>query len=166
MAPAGASWGRATLVRPVHLGLLADAGSQLLVRGFELVESRLGVAGLAAGDVCGEIFDMDLESCSVGPQEIQGQVALHDDECRPVAVAPEYDLHRLLVWLVRVLGQDTEPSRGIAFLDAPDAFPPARIDASAELATGSQLALDLCVPAGEALAIGQRRPQFIDPRLE
>jgi hypothetical protein len=35
-----------------------------------------------------------------------------------------------------------------------------------ELATGSQFALDLSVPAGEALAIGESRPQFVDPRLE
>jgi hypothetical protein len=35
-----------------------------------------------------------------------------------------------------------------------------------ERATGSQFALDLSVPAGEALAIGESRPQFVDPRLE
>jgi hypothetical protein len=105
-------------------------------------------------------------SCSVGPQEVQGQAALHDDKCRLGAVAAQYDLHRLLVWLVRVFGHDPEPSRGIAFLDAADAFPPAGTDASVELATGSQFALDLSVPAGEALAIGESRPQFVDPRLE
>jgi hypothetical protein len=56
--------------------------------------------------------------------------------------------------------------RGIARLDAPDAFPLAGIDASAELATCSQFALDLSVPAGETVAVDEGRPQFVDPRLE
>src|SRR6266508_2417593 len=49
---------------------LADVGRQVLIGRFELVEPRLGVVALAPGDVCGEILDVDLESRSVGPEEV------------------------------------------------------------------------------------------------
>src|SRR3954454_9423666 len=48
---------------PSSTGLaLVDRGGQVLIGRFELVEPRLAVAALAPGNVCGEIFDVNLES--------------------------------------------------------------------------------------------------------
>jgi hypothetical protein len=42
------------------LGALDDARRQLLIERFEFVEPRLRISELAACEVRGEVFDMDL----------------------------------------------------------------------------------------------------------
>ena len=127
---------------PSPTGLaLVDRGGQVLIGRFELVEPRLAVAALAPGNVCGEIFDVNLESSSVSPETIQSHAALLDHEDRMVAVADQGDLGAVLVRLIRVFRQNYEPPRGFARLYASRALPPACMDGCTEAAVASQVAL-------------------------
>src|SRR5579859_7443655 len=59
-----------------------------------------------------------------------------------------------------------QPSWGFAHLHAPGAFPPAGKQACAVLTADSQVALHVAVPAGQAVGIGDCRPQVVDIGVE
>src|SRR6476620_956762 len=69
-----------------HLG---DIGGQMLIGGVEFLPPGPRVAALTAGEVGGEIFDVDLVSCPVGGDLLQGQAAVLDDQDSLVAVGGE-----------------------------------------------------------------------------
>jgi hypothetical protein len=59
---------------------LADLGGQSLTGGVQLLPPRPRIAAFTAGEVGGEIFDLDLVSCPVGRDLLQGQAAALDHQ--------------------------------------------------------------------------------------
>ena len=145
--------------------LSVDGGGQVRVGGCELVEPRLGVGALAPDDVCGEILDVDLESRSVGPEEVKGQTVLLDDQHGLVTIAGQIYLGRALFRLV-LLRHNHEPPWGFALFYASRTLPPTRVEVRAVRATDPELAFDLAVPAGKTLGLGESRPHLIDMGVE
>src|SRR4051812_19235676 len=69
--------------------VLSDVGGQLLIGEVEFLKSPPRVAAFTAGEVGGEILDMDLVTCAVGGDLGQGQAAILDDQDGVVAVGGE-----------------------------------------------------------------------------
>jgi hypothetical protein len=64
-------------------------------------EARLRVGPLFAGEVRGEILDVDLESRRVRREQLERQAALLDEQDGLVAVPGQCDVGRVLARLVR-----------------------------------------------------------------
>ena len=70
----------------------AEVGRRVLIDGPQRTETCRGVTALLTADMCAEIFDVNLQSRRVGPEEIQRQTALLDNQHGVVAVAAEQHL--------------------------------------------------------------------------
>ena len=113
------------------------------------------VAAFAAGEVGGEIFDVDLVSCPVCGYLLQGHAAVLDDQDGLDAVGGKRRLDDAVryVWGA---SQNLEPTWGLAHVHATRAFPSARKETCTELTTLTQITFHLAEPAGETAGIGER----------
>jgi len=122
----------------------------------KLAPPCLSVDALTAAKVGAEIFDMDLDSCPVRGDQVQGHAPLLPDQGRVVAVGGERDLDHSFSRSFGSLGQQQQPLRRLARHHSPGAFPAARKEACSELTAEMEVALDLAIPAGETRGIGER----------
>jgi hypothetical protein len=76
----------------------------------ELLPTRPRVAAFTTGEVGGQILDVDLVSCPVGGDLLQGHATVLDDQDGLVAVGAECGLDDAFR-LVRGSGQDQQPLR-------------------------------------------------------
>ena len=121
---------------------LADVGRQVLIGGQELAPPRLVVTALAPGEVGGEILNVNLHPGPVGGEQAQRHASFLDDQDGLAAIGGQLGLDDRLVRLTRlrvgVAHREQQPTRGLARVHAPCAFPRAG-DARVELAAEAQV---------------------------
>src|SRR5262249_55209360 len=139
---------------------------ELLVRRDELRPADLGVATLAAGDVRGEVFDVDLPPNPVERQLVQWQTVGLDDQDGLIAVGRQRGLKDRVELLRQFSRCHHQPLWRLAGFAPPRPFPTGSMDQQTEVSAKPEVTVDLAVPTGQTARIYERRPQIVDVGVE